>query len=36
MDAHDGKGAFIGRIEESTPLLAGEFADAIRGGRGEN
>lgn len=36
MDAHDCKSAFISGIEVSTPLLAGEFADAIRGSNGEN
>lgn len=36
MDAHNCESAFISGIEESTPLLAGEFADAIRGSNGEN
>lgn len=36
MDAHNCETAFISRIEVSTPLLASEFADAIRGSAGEN
>jgi hypothetical protein len=36
MDAHNCEGAFVSRIEVGTPLLAGEFADAIRSSNREN
>lgn len=36
MDAHNCESALISRIEESTPLLASEFANTIRGSNGEN
>lgn len=36
MNAHNCESAFVSRIEVGTPLLAGEFADAIRSSNGEN